>query len=408
MTGTFGAMMRIGLTGGIGSGKSTVSGRLAELGAVVIDADRIARAVVEPGTPGLAAVRDEFGDAVIAADGRLDRPALGAVVFADADRRRALEAITHPLIAAETQRRFAAAADDAIVVHDMPLLVETGQTDGYHLMVIVDVPEDVRVQRLVRSRGMSEADARSRIAAQATDEQRREAADVLLDNAGTPAELAERIDRLWTRRVLPYAANLRADRGVRRPDVVTLHPYDPAWAAQGRRLCARIRHQLTTAGFLGMPVDHIGSTAVPGLAAKNVLDLQLQVPDLAVAEQDPFRAALRAAGIVEVRPNRDEPKPWDSEPDHWRKFYANGADPEQVVHLHIRPAGGPAAQVALQFRDWLRTEPAERAAYEAMKREAARLHPGGTQETKQDYVAAKEPWFDVNLPRAREWARSRA
>ncbi len=397
-------MMRIGLTGGIGSGKSTVSAGLAALGAEVIDADLIARAVVEPGTPGLQQVAAEFGDQVIAADGSLNRPALGAIVFADPERRRALEAITHPLIGAETERRFAAAADDAIVVHDMPLLVETGQTDGYHLMLIVDVPEAERVRRLVGQRGMTESDARARIAAQATDEQRRAAADVLLDNSGDRDALAAALERLWRDRITPYAANLAADRGVRRPSAVTLADPDPRWAQQGRRWCARIRHQLAAAGFGELSVDHIGSTSVPGLAAKEVLDLQLQVPDLAVAQQDSFRHALRAAGVVEVRPNADEPKPWAPDPELWRKFYANGADPAQVVHLHIRRAGGPAAQVALQFRDWLRANPDERDAYAAMKRDVAARHPGGTEETRQDYVAAKEPWFDVNLPRARAWA----
>ncbi|GAB3584022.1 dephospho-CoA kinase [Calidifontibacter terrae] len=399
--------MRIGLTGGIGSGKSTVSARLAQLGAEVIDADLIARAVVEPNTPGLAQIRQEFGDAVISADGSLNRPALGAIVFADADRRRALEAITHPLIAAETAARFAAADAEAVVVHDMPLLVETGQTDGYHLMVIVDVPEELRVRRLVELRGMSDADARSRIAAQASDEQRRAAADVLVDNSGARENLDEAVDRLWAERITPYASNLAADRGVRRPDGVRLVPSDPRWQHRAQRLTARIRWQLAAAGFDPMPVDHIGSTAVPGLAAKDVLDLQLQVPELAVAQQDSFRAALRAAGIVELRANADEPKPWAPDPQEWRKFYANGADPEQVVHLHIRQAGGPGAQIALQFRDWLRAEPSERAAYEAMKRDAAQQHPGGSTETKQDYVAAKEPWFDINLPRARQWALSR-
>lgn len=396
--------MRIGLTGGIGSGKSTVSKLLAEHGAVIVDADLIAREVVEPGTPGLQAIRAEFGDAVIRADGSLDRPALGAIVFADAARRRALEAITHPLIEARTAQLFDAAGPDVVVVHDMPLLVELGQTDRYQLMLIVDVPEPIRLKRLVEQRGMSEADARARIAAQATDEQRRRAADVLLDNSGSPDDLATAVDALWRDRIQPYAQNLADDRPVRRPDRVTIAEPDPRWQEQGARLAARLRHQFAAAGLAPMPVHHIGSTAVPGLAAKPVLDLQVQVPDLGTADTASFRAALHAAGMVGLRPNQDEPKPWAPDPQLWRKRYANGADPALVTHLHIRPAGGPAAQIAVQFRDWLRADAAERDAYAAMKRETARAHPGGSAQTKQDYVQAKEPWFDQALPRARDWA----
>lgn len=398
--------MRIGLTGGIGSGKSTVSKVLAGLGAVIVDADLIAREVVEPGTPGLAAIRAEFGAEVLQPDGSLDRPALGAVVFADPERRRALEAITHPLIGQRTQELFAQAPTDAVVVHDMPLLVELGQTDdGYHLMLIVDVPEEVRLTRLVEQRGMTEADARARIGAQATDAQRREAADVLLDNSGTPEELTESLTSLWHNRIRPYADNLVADRAVRRPNAVSITEPDPTWAAQGRRLSRRLVHQLGRAGF-EVEVDHIGSTSVPGLAAKDVIDLQVRVSDLGIAENPTFREALRAAGFVDLRPNQDEPKPWAPDPEQWRKLYANGADPARVTHLHVRTASGPAAQVALQFRDWLRANDAERDAYAAVKREIARAHPGGSPEAKQDYVQAKEPWFAAALPRAREWARA--
>lgn len=398
--------MRIGLTGGIGSGKSTVSNLLAEHGAVIVDADAIAREVVEPGTPGLGLIREEFGDEVITADGVLDRPALGAIVFADSERRRALEAITHPLIAERTAELFARAPADAVVVHDMPLLVELGQTDGYHLMVIVDVPEEVRLDRLVEQRGMNREDAQARVDAQATDAQRRAAADVLLDNSGSPEELHTSVNSLWENRIRPYADNLTAVRGVRRPDSVTIREPDPEWAEQGRRWCARLVHQLSAAGMSEVQVDHIGSTSVPGLAAKDVIDLQIQVPDLAVAQSDSFVGALWGAGVVEVRSNHDAPQPWAPDPEQWRKFYANGADPAQVVHVHIRTNGGPAATAALQFRDWLRANDEERDAYAEMKRALAAEHPGGTQETKQDYVQAKEPWFAEALPKARAWAQT--
>ncbi|HEU4675908.1 MAG TPA: dephospho-CoA kinase [Motilibacteraceae bacterium] len=190
-------MLKVGLTGGIGSGKSAVSRLLAERGAVVVDADAIAREVVEPGTPGLGAVVAEFGDGVLRPDGTLDRPALGAIVFADPQRLAALNAIVHPLIGARTAELLAAAPADAVVVHDVPLLTENGLAPGYDVVVVVEVPVEVQLDRLVRLRGMTEADARARIAAQATREQRRAVADVVIDNAGTLEQLAAQVDVLW-------------------------------------------------------------------------------------------------------------------------------------------------------------------------------------------------------------------
>ena len=198
-------MLRIGLTGGIGSGKSTASRLLAERGAVIVDADLIAREVVEPGTPGLTAVVEAFGTTVRAADGSLDRPVLAAVVFADPEARGRLDAIVHPLVRARATEIAAAAPPDAVVVNDVPLLVETGQAGAYDLVVVVEARPDVRVARLVQ-RGLTADDARARMAAQATDEQRRAVADVVLDNGGTPEELAAQVDRFWADRV---AAALR-------------------------------------------------------------------------------------------------------------------------------------------------------------------------------------------------------
>jgi dephospho-CoA kinase len=176
-------VLRIGLTGGIGSGKSTVSALLAARGAVVIDADRIAREVVEPGTAGLAAVVEAFGAGVLTGDGSLDRSALAAVVFADPEARKRLDGIVHPLVRARSAELAASAPDDAVVVHDVPLLVETGQAGAYDLVLVVQADPEIRVDRLVR-RGLTEEDARARIAVQATDEQRRAAADVVLVNDG--------------------------------------------------------------------------------------------------------------------------------------------------------------------------------------------------------------------------------
>ena len=195
-------MLRIGLTGGIGSGKSTVSALLAERGAVGIDADRIAREVVAPGTPGLAAVVEAFGADLLTADGSLDRPALAAIVFGNPEARKRLDGIVHPLVRARAGELAAAAPEDAVVVHDVPLLVETGQAGSYDLVLVVEADPDTRVSRLVR-RGLGADDARARMAAQATDEQRRAVADVVLDNSGTEAELAAQVDRFWTERVRP-------------------------------------------------------------------------------------------------------------------------------------------------------------------------------------------------------------
>jgi dephospho-CoA kinase len=194
--------VRIGLTGGIGSGKSTVSRLLAGHGAVIVDADAIAREVVEPGTPGLAAVVDAFGPEVLATDGSLERPALAAVVFGDPKARRRLDAIVHPLVRARATEVAAAAPPGAVVVHDVPLLVETGQAAAYDLVLVVEADPDTRVARLVQ-RGLTAEDARARMAAQATDEQRRAVADVVLDNSGTPDELEAQVDRLWAERVAP-------------------------------------------------------------------------------------------------------------------------------------------------------------------------------------------------------------
>lgn len=190
-------MLKVGLTGGIGSGKSAVSRLLAARGAVVVDADAIAREVVEPGTPGLAAVVAEFGDGVLRPDGTLDRPALGAIVFSDPQRLAALNAIVHPLIAARTGELVAAAPADAVVVHDVPLLTENDLAPGYDVVVVVDVPVELQLDRLVRLRGMTEADARARIAAQATREQRLAVADLVIDNSGTLEQLAAQVDVLW-------------------------------------------------------------------------------------------------------------------------------------------------------------------------------------------------------------------
>jgi len=195
--------MRVGLTGGVASGKSTVAAILASLGAVVIDADRLAREVVEPGTPGLAAVVEEFGPGVLTGDGALDRPALGAVVFADEAARGRLEAILHPLIRARGAEIEAAAPAGALVVHDIPLLAETGQGDRFDAVVVVDVPVETQVERMVKDRGMSREDALARVAAQASREDRLAVATYVVDNTGTREDLRDRVTEVFGSLVSP-------------------------------------------------------------------------------------------------------------------------------------------------------------------------------------------------------------
>ncbi|MCX4232874.1 dephospho-CoA kinase [Streptomyces sp. NPDC020707] len=190
-------MLKVGLTGGIGAGKSEVSRLLVEHGAVLIDADRIAREVVAPGTPGLAAVVDAFGKEVLAADGTLDRPKLGSIVFADPDRLAVLNSIVHPLVGARSRALEEAAAADSVVVHDVPLLTENGLAKLYDLVIVVDAPTETQLDRLVRLRGMTEEDARARMAAQATREERREIADVVIDNDVPLETLRQRVREVW-------------------------------------------------------------------------------------------------------------------------------------------------------------------------------------------------------------------
>ena len=195
-------MLRIGLTGGIGSGKSTVAARLAELGAVVIDSDQLAREVVAVGSPGLARVVERFGSGVLAPDGSLDRPGLGRLVFGDPAALADLNAIVHPLVRARSEALTAeaAGAGAAVVVHDVPLLVENKLAAGYDRVVVVEAPLPLRLQRLA-GRGLDPDTARARIAAQASDEERRAVADIVLDNSGSVEELRAQVDAAWARLV---------------------------------------------------------------------------------------------------------------------------------------------------------------------------------------------------------------
>lgn len=198
-------MLVVGLTGGIGSGKSTVARMLAARGATVVDADRLARDALAQGTPGFDAVLARFGTEVVAADGSLDRRALAQVVFADPVALGDLNAIVHPIVRAGIEDRLAElrASDGDVVVLEIPLLVESGRSYGAAVVIVVDCPEEVAVRRLVDGRGMDEADARRRIATQISRAERRAAADIVIDNAGPPEALQAQVDRAWRRLVSP-------------------------------------------------------------------------------------------------------------------------------------------------------------------------------------------------------------
>ncbi|MEV4602603.1 dephospho-CoA kinase [Amycolatopsis sp. NPDC049253] len=388
-------MLRVGLTGGIGAGKSTVANRFAEHGAVLVDSDRIAREVVEPGTPGLAALVEAFGEDILAADGSLDRPALAAKAFADDASRKRLNGIVHPLVGKRTAELMAEAADDAVIVHDIPLLVEGNLAPAYHLVVIVDAPVEVRVRRLVEVRGMAEADARARIRAQASDEQRRAVADVWLDNGGAQDAVLAEVDALWADRLVPFEANLRL-RKPRPPMSPVIAPYDSTWPLQAERRLARLRQ---IAGERLLRADHIGSTAVPGLPAKDVLDLQLTVPTL--ADADALAEPLADAGFPRLEGDWwDDPQDGSAAP--WPKRLHVGADPKRPVNLHVRTPETPAWRLALLFRDWIRAHPAERDAYAAVKEQLAREHSADG--TVADYADAKQGWVNDAFTRAEVWA----
>lgn len=195
--------MRVGLTGGVASGKSTVSSILAELGAVIVDADLLARDVVAPGTDGLAEIVETFGPGILTPEGEMDRPAMGAIVFADEEKRRALEAIIHPRVRVRGAELEAAVGPDDVIVHDIPLLAETGQGETFDAVLVVDVPDELQVRRMVDLRGMTEADARARIGAQATREQRLAVATHVIENTGTHEDLHHRVAEVF--------AELKAD-----------------------------------------------------------------------------------------------------------------------------------------------------------------------------------------------------
>ncbi|UVE95131.1 dephospho-CoA kinase [Dietzia sp. B32] len=344
-------MLMVGLTGGIGAGKSTVTAVLAEAGAVIVDADLIAREVVEPGSPGLAMLVAEFGEDILGPDGALDRAALAARAFVDADRTAALNAITHPLIGERTAELFGSAPEDAIVVHDMPLLVEGGMTPGYHLVIVVDTPAEIRLRRLVEFRGMPEDDARARMARQATDEARRAVADVLIDNSGDRQTVVDLTRALVEIRLDPFEHNLRTGTPVVGDRTVV--PFRPEWAGEAERACARLRHVV---GEIATRIDHVGPTAVEGLDAPDVIDLQVTVRDAAAVEA--ALTTLTGAGYVR---DRSSERPLL----HW-------CDPARPLEVSILAEDDPEHEFSLLIAEAIGADSAARAEYSEILRRADR------------------------------------
>ena len=355
-------MLRIGLTGGIGAGKSTVSATFAQCGGVIVDGDVISREVVRPGTEGLTALVDHFGQDILLPDGALNRPALAARAFVDDEQRARLNAIVHPLVARRRAEIVSAVGEDEVVVEDIPLLVESQMAPLFPLVVVVHADPDVRLGRLVGRRGMDESDARARIAAQATDEQRRRVADVWLDNSGTEGDLIERARELWSRRIVPFAHNLATGTPAAQPQAMV--PADPGWAEQAARIRARLR---TFCGHRALRVDHIGSTAVAGMDARDIIDIQVTVPSMEVADE--LAGDLVRAGYPRVDSITADHR-YDGSPGLWPKRFHASADPGRPTHIHLRAEGRPGQRFALLFVDWLSANPGVRADYLDVKRDS--------------------------------------
>ncbi|WP_305786418.1 dephospho-CoA kinase [Symbioplanes lichenis] len=388
-------MLKVGLTGGIGAGKSAVARLLAERGAVIIDADVLSREVVAPGTDGLAAVAEAFGAGVLTPAGELDRPALGTRVFGDTGARRTLEKIIHPRVRARTAQLTSEAPLDAVVVNDVPLLVETGLAPSYHLVVVVEADPETRVTRLVETRGMTQEQAAARIAAQAGDDERRAAADVVISNGGTLAELETQVTRLWRERLVPYERNVRLSRFAGTDGRLRVAEPDVTWPAQAARIMARIDHVLRPLGLDG-GLTHIGSTAVPGLPAKDLIDLMLAVPTLTAADE--AAGALAGAGLPR-RTGEWADNARGIPGATWPKRLHGHADPGRPVNLHVRVTGSPGWRFALLMRDHLRAVPEARDGYAAAKADWAGQHADVA-----GYAEAKEPWFDAEAEAAHAWA----
>lgn len=351
-----------------------MSATFADLGGVVVDGDVIAREVVAPGTEGLARLVEAFGENILQPDGALNRPALAAIAFSDDEKRASLNGIVHPLVGKRREELIAAAPADAVIVEDIPLLVESQMAPMFPLVIIVHADEELRVARLIEHRGFTEDDARARIRAQASVDQRRAVADVWLDNAGSPDELRAAAAELWHDRIVPFARNL--DAGTPAVSTSVLGPTDPTWPAQATRIVNRLN---TACGHRAVRIDHVGSTSVPHLSAVDVIDVQVTVGSLEVA--DDLRDALTSAGYPRVDSVTGDASLGDDEA-LWQKRFHASADPGRPTNVHVRVDGWPNQRFALLVRDWLRAD----------------------DEARVEYADGIDPWSADAYPRALRWA----
>jgi dephospho-CoA kinase len=385
-------MLRVGVTGGIGSGKSALSSLLAQLGAHVIDADQLARDVVAPGTVGLAQVIERFGPGLLV-DGRLDRAALAEIVFSDPHALADLEAITHPKIRARFEELATQLGDDAIVVHEVPLLAERGLGAQYQCVIGVESSEDLRRERLI-ARGMALDEIVRRQARQFEDEQRRPHCDVIVENSGDLNALKVEVDRLWHTRLKPFELNVRQSRAAERSDVLSLVEHRPEWKEIATRVIARLSAQLGGS----YTFEHIGSTSVPGLIAKEVIDIQVAVPSLDTVDDAGF---LRAGFAPHPTIVGDEPRPSDPNPANWAKRYFQSCDPGAAINIHVRVAGSPGEQFAHHFAAWLRADAGARNAYAKLKRDIS-----SQVSSVSEYARLKEAWFTEAEAPMNRWVKA--
>lgn len=391
-------LLHIGLTGGIGAGKSTVAAIFAELGAQIIDADKLAHEVLEPGSSALAEIGEVFGSEFINSAGELERGALGAYVFNNPEQLKKLNAIVHPAVAKLTKDRVAELPADAVIVHDVPLIAENDLKANYHLVFVAQCPQQIRMDRLTQERGMSLENARSRIAAQANDEQRRKIADALIPTHGSIETTRAAVEKLWQERVLPMQRNMMQNtRSPHSPQVRLLpNPPEPrSWQVQAQQLMDRIIVVLKDVGLqvgTDFTVDHIGSTAIGGIWAKDVLDVQLQV--INESAQERISQALIAGGFP-GQPAFDYAKSgWPAGAGNRvpKMFHAN-ADPAREVHIHIRAVDSLAASYALNFVKLHRQSLIQRDRYAQLKAQLLR-----TTANRAEYADRKEAYFDDVWP----------
>lgn len=381
-------MLQVAVTGGIGSGKSTVVAAFAGLGAFVVDADQLAREVVAPGTPGLRSIVDRFGKEIL--DGEaLDRAGLARIVFADRSALHDLEQITHPLIRQRYEEIVSEAPSDSIIIHEVPLLVEKDLARQYQLTINVETLLDVRRARL-EQRGLTPSDIDARLGLQVSDEERRSRCDVTMTNNEEPSSLQNKLHDLWRNRIKPFGENLALNRLAPRQARAEILPYQSEWPNAAARLIERLEYQLPDAH-----IAHVGSTSVPGLGAKDVIDIQVSVSELNDRYDDPMR---RAGFVLNPDVNRDVPRPSAAE-EVWAKRFYQSCDPARPANVHMRVFGSPGERYALLFPQWLRAHAEAARDYEEFKRELAM----GTASTGE-YAEAKEGWFSAAEADLLKWA----